>query len=136
MLPEAQFTEYVNRLKLSPAAEALIRQIRTSPPVRRVGTGTHNVAVYYASEKMGQTIQAESHTNEFHWVYHYEFSKDVMEYWCQPSVLELRQKIGAESWLTIIQPSARLQVIQRIGTNARSSFPENHLAVCGFVRGK
>jgi hypothetical protein len=90
MLTEAEFTEYVNRVKLSPLAEALIRRIRTSPPVRRVGTGAHNVAVYYASEKMGQTIQAESHTNEFRWVYHYEFSKDVVEYWCQPSVLELR----------------------------------------------
>ena len=39
---------------------------------------------------MGRTIQAESHTNEFHWVLKYEHSADVVELWCQPSVLDLR----------------------------------------------
>ena len=90
MMTDIDFSVWCKALDLSPAAKALIHTIRTSEPVRRVSGGAHNVCVYYPSQKMGRTIQAESHTNEFHWVLHYELNEDVLEYWCQPSVLDLK----------------------------------------------
>jgi hypothetical protein len=58
MLTEDQLSKYVKILKLSPAAVALLRRIRTSPPVRPVA-GPDNSDAYYRDEKIGQSNQDE-----------------------------------------------------------------------------
>ena len=59
-------------------------------PVRRVGGGSHNVVVRFPSRKMGVTIQAESRTVEFAYVYLCEHSPKVILFLCQPCRLPVR----------------------------------------------
>jgi len=61
MLDQAQLKEWARKLNLSEQAESVIYQIRSSPPARRVGGGAGNVCGRYPSQKMGVTIQFESH---------------------------------------------------------------------------
>ena len=59
-------------------------------PVRRVGGGSHNVVVRFASRKMGVVIQAESRTVEFAFVYLCEHSPKVTLYLCQPCEIHVK----------------------------------------------
>jgi putative transposase len=73
------------RLGLSSQAQAVLGQIRSSPPSRRVGSGGKNVPVRYPSRKMGLVIQAESRTVEFAGAYEMEHDPTILEFWDQPS---------------------------------------------------
>jgi putative transposase len=77
------------QLRLSNQAQAVLSNIRSSPPSRRVGGGGRNVPVRYTSRKMGVTIQAESHKNEFAGVYEMEHDPAVLEYYDQPPSITL-----------------------------------------------
>jgi hypothetical protein len=65
MLTSDELSLLCQRLELSGQARAVLANIRSSPPSRRVGSGGKNVPVRYQSRKMGLTIQAESRTVEF-----------------------------------------------------------------------
>jgi putative transposase len=89
-LGEDEFKCYCQSLRFSETAQALIEQIRQSPPGRRVRSRAGNVCVRYPSRKMGAVIQAESHRVEFAGVLEYEFTAGVLEYYDQPPSIQLR----------------------------------------------
>ncbi|MEL7006065.1 MAG: heteromeric transposase endonuclease subunit TnsA, partial [Bacteroidota bacterium] len=67
----------------------LIENIRSSPPSRRVQGGRGNVSGNYPSQKMGVTIQFESHKCELARIYELEHDADILEYYDQPPPIEL-----------------------------------------------
>ncbi len=89
MLRNQQFKEWCNQLGLSPKTCEIVQQIRVSEPIRRVGGGGNNVCGRYPSQKMGRTIQFESHKVELPAIEEYESSIDVLEYYDQPLKLTL-----------------------------------------------
>lgn len=89
MLNDVELEQWFYRLKLSDEAQAVIRQIRTSPPARSVRSFKGNVSGRFPSRKMGVTIQFESHKNELPFVYEYEHDDDVLEYYDQPPSIKL-----------------------------------------------
>ncbi len=60
MLTTEEFRAWCQRLQLPPETEALITNIRESPPVRKVRGHVNNVTGRYPSPKMGVSIQFES----------------------------------------------------------------------------
>ena len=60
MLTEEEFEQWCSQLQLPQSTRQLITQIRQAPPSRRVQGNYGNVC----GEKMGQTIQFESHRGE------------------------------------------------------------------------
>jgi transposase InsO family protein len=89
MLDQQQLEEWARKLNLSEQAENVIYQIRSSPPVRRVGGGAGNVCGRYPSQKMGVTIQFESHRHELAAIFELEHDSSVIEYYDQPSSIKL-----------------------------------------------
>jgi putative transposase len=89
MLTDREFDQWCGQRNLPIAAIGIIRDIRNSPPSRRVGGGRQNVPGSYPSRKMQCTLQFESHTVELPLVYQLELDEDVLEYYCQPSPIEL-----------------------------------------------
>jgi putative transposase len=89
MLDQQQLEEWVKKLDLTAQAENMIRQIRSSPPVRRVKSGAGNVCGRYPSRKMGVTIQFESHRNELAAIFELEHDCSVCEYYDQPPSIKL-----------------------------------------------
>lgn len=64
-------------------------QVRSQNPTRRVGGGRSNVSGRYPSQKMGVTIQFESHRVELPFVYEFEHDINVLEYYDQPPSIPL-----------------------------------------------
>jgi len=89
MLSNGQLTQLCHDLGLSEQAQAVIAEIRASPPSRRVRSAAGNVSVRYASWKMGVTIQAESHRNELAGIYEKEHDPATLEYYDQPPPIKL-----------------------------------------------
>ena len=89
MLDQQQLKEWARRLNLSEQAESIIYQIRSSPPARRVGGGVGNVCGRYPSQKMGVTIQFESHRHELAAIFELEHDSSVIEYYDQPPSIRL-----------------------------------------------
>lgn len=89
MLSDGELRELCQHLGLSKEARAVIDEVRSSPPTRRVRSGAGNVTVRYPSRKMGSTIQAESHRNEFAAVMEFECDPNVLEYYDQPPSIKL-----------------------------------------------
>jgi hypothetical protein len=92
MLSDQEFDSWYQCLHLSEATKAVIQQIRSREPVRRVGGGGRNVCGRYPSYKMGRTIQFESHKVELPAIEEYENDDDVLEYYDQPLHLTLSYK--------------------------------------------
>lgn len=89
MLCDGQLAQLCVDLGLSKEAQTIIAQVRASPPSRRVRGGGGNVHVRYPSQKMGVTIQAESHHNELAGVYEHEHDPETLEYYDQPPPIKL-----------------------------------------------
>lgn len=89
MLNETELSQLRQYLNLSPQAQQIIAEIRSSPPVRRVNSAAGNVSVRYPSRKMGVIIQAESHRNELAGVYEKEYDPETLEYYDQPPRIKL-----------------------------------------------
>ena len=70
-------------------ARAVIDQVRSSSPARRVRSGRGNVSGSYPSRKMGATIQFESHRVELAAVYEMEHDPGVLEFFDQPPSIKL-----------------------------------------------
>jgi len=94
VLNDDELNTYMERLGLSEEARQVIRAIRTSEPSRNVKSGKGNVASRFASEKIGLTIQAESHTVELAAVYDWEHDPDVLEFWDQPPRIKVSGERG------------------------------------------
>ena len=90
MLSDEEWLQLCERLGLSEQAQAVITEIRSSPPSRRVRSTAGNVSVRYPSRKMGVTIQAESHRNELAGIYEKEHDPETLEYYDQPPRIKLR----------------------------------------------
>ncbi len=84
MLTDDEFEQWCHRLHVSESAKQEIQSIRTCEPSRRVGGGKQNVSGRYPSQKMGVTIQFESHKVELPYIYQLEHVEDVLEYYDQP----------------------------------------------------
>lgn len=89
MLDNQGFNNWCREQHLSQAAQALIEEIRSTNPSRRVTGGRKNVCGSYPSKKMGVTIQFESHHNELARIYELEHDSCVLEYYDQPPAIEL-----------------------------------------------
>ena len=89
MLSETEFQQWCERLKISDEAKQEIQVIRSSEPSRKVGGGKRNVSGRYSSQKMGVTIQFESHKVELPFIYQLEHDDDVLEYYDQPPSFKL-----------------------------------------------
>lgn len=89
MLDDAELRAYCDRHNLSAAGCAYLARVRSSPPSRRVRSGSGNVTVRYPSRKMGCIIQAESHRNELAGIYEMEYDPTVLEYYDQPEPIQL-----------------------------------------------
>ncbi|MCC5619398.1 DDE-type integrase/transposase/recombinase [Nostoc sp. CHAB 5836] len=90
MLTEEEFDQWCGQKRLTQSTRSLIAQIRQIPPSRRVQGNYGNVCGNYCSEKMGQTIQFESHRGELaHIIDQLEHNREVLEYYDQPPPLEL-----------------------------------------------
>jgi putative transposase len=92
MMTEFEFEEWCRTMRLPPAGEALVRNIREAEPARRVQSRRSNVVVRYPSKKMASVIQAESHTVELPLVYILEHSSGVLEFYDQPCQIRLSYK--------------------------------------------
>jgi putative transposase len=113
MLTAAQHQQWCLHLHLSPQASEAVTRVRSSPPVRRVGSRATNVSGTYASRKMGYAIQFESHTVELWAVYTMEYDPQVLEYYSCPHI-SARALCGA-----------RLLDLQRLLRAARTEkFPD------------
>jgi putative transposase len=89
MLSENDFKRWYDILNLSTKTRQLIENIRSSEPSRLVSGRSSNVCGRYPSQKMGKTIQFESHRVEAPKIYELEQDENVLEYYDQPPPIKL-----------------------------------------------
>src|SRR6202011_4783695 len=89
MLSPEALESWYKEIGVLPCARALVDQIRTSDPARRVGGGRSNVSGRYPSRKMGVTIQFESHRVELAGIYEMEHDAEVLEFYDQAIQIKL-----------------------------------------------
>lgn len=92
MLDSNALNQWFEKLQFSQPARSLIEMIRTTSPSRNVCGGRSNVCGRYPSKKMRHTVQFESHRNELAFIYEYEHDENVLEYYDQPSPIQLIYK--------------------------------------------
>jgi len=92
MLTTEEFHAWCQRLHLAEDTVAMLRTIRSSPPVRKVRGRASNVAGRYPSPKMQRAIQFESQHVELWAIYAMERDEHVLEYYDQPMRLPLRYR--------------------------------------------
>ena len=92
MLNSREFDDWCHRLHISDELRSVIEEIRSSEPVRRVRSNGVNVCGRYSSQKMGRTLQFESHKVELPALEEYEEDSEVLEYYDQPYRLSLKVK--------------------------------------------
>ena len=101
MLNEEAFEVWCLQHHLSEQAKTVVQRIRSSPPSRLVRGAAGNVSGRYPSQKMGCTIQFESHTVELWAIYTMEHDPTVLEYYEQPTTVHLRYLSKAGRRLTV-----------------------------------
>ncbi len=89
MLTEQQLNDLLDKHGVTEEGRAIVKQIRSSQPSRRVGGGASNAACQYPSHKMGRTLQAESHTNELAALYVWDHDSITYEIYDQPPQIKL-----------------------------------------------
>ena len=102
MLNEAEFLLWYTRLGLTDKAQAIVAEVRSRHPTRRVGGGRSNVHGRYPSRKMGVTIQFESHRVELPFVYELEHDATVLEYYDQPPSIPLSYPAASGKRLSVM----------------------------------
>jgi hypothetical protein len=89
---------HTQSLNLPEPTRAIINQIRSSDPARRVRSIAGNVSAFYPSRKMKRTIQFESHRNELAAILEMEHDPDVIEFYDQPNSIKRRCKALRERY--------------------------------------
>lgn len=89
MMNHKEFHQWCVRAGLSKEAREFIMNIRSSEPARLVTGGGNSVIGHYPSQKMGRTLQFESHRCELSFIQVMERNSDVLEIWDQPTKLRL-----------------------------------------------
>lgn len=89
MLSADDLLAWFQRLDFAPETRAVVGDIRSANPTRRVGGGKSNVSGRYPSRKMGVSIQFESHRVELAGIYEMEHDVGVLEYFDQPPSIKL-----------------------------------------------
>lgn len=89
MLTADAFARWCIDVGLSTEARSTVAAIRGSRPSRRVNNRHRNVIGRFPSQKMGVTIQFESHTVELATIFELEHDSRVLEYYDQPPRLKL-----------------------------------------------
>jgi putative transposase len=89
MLSEDELEVWCLQHAHSEQAKAVIHQIRSAPPSRLVQGRAGNVSGRYPSQKMGCTIQFESHRGELAAIYQFEHDPAVLEFYDQPGAIKL-----------------------------------------------
>ncbi|MBW4509313.1 MAG: heteromeric transposase endonuclease subunit TnsA [Scytonematopsis contorta HA4267-MV1] len=93
MLSTSEFEAWCLQLNLNKDTQQIISHIRSSQPSRSVQGARSNVCGTYPSQKMGVTIQFESHRGELgHIIDFLEHGREVLEYYDQPTPIELIYK--------------------------------------------
>ncbi|MFW6264167.1 MAG: TnsA endonuclease N-terminal domain-containing protein, partial [Cyanobacteriota bacterium] len=85
-----EFENWCQSLHLPASTCEVINSIRNAPPSRRVQGRAKNVSGVYPSQKMGQTIQFESHTVELWAIYQMEHDAQVLEFYDQPEPFKIQ----------------------------------------------
>lgn len=85
MLSDQELQNLCESCGVSENGISWIKAIRNNPPARRVRSSKNSIPCRFPSIKMGQTIQAESHTVELSAIYLMEHDENVLEYWDQPN---------------------------------------------------
>ena len=80
----------LERQILPEAGRAFVREAFTSDPARRVGGGSRNTVVRFASRKMMSVIQCESRTVEYAFAARCEHDPNTRLFLCQPPPLSVR----------------------------------------------
>ncbi len=125
-LTDEEFSAWCQRNHIAPATEMYLQRIRSSPPARRVrGQGT-NVSGRYPSVKMGMTIQFESQRVELWAIYAMERDDDVLEYYDQPTRIQLHYR-SLRGHKTSPWHTPDFLVIRRNGAGFEEWKPENAL---------
>lgn len=89
MLSENDLKKWCDLLGYSHQTQNEIEIIRNSQPSRRVGSSKRSVCGRYPSQKMGVTIQFESHKVELPFIHQLEHDDNVLEYYDQPPPFKL-----------------------------------------------
>jgi len=90
MMTPAAFQQWCRALGLPPATCDLLATIRASQPIRRVTSRANNMSGTYPSDKMGVTVQFESHKVELWAILVMDRDPDVLEFYDQPHTFKLR----------------------------------------------
>jgi putative transposase len=125
MLTDEEFSAWCQRSKMSLEAEVAIQRIRSSPPARRVRGRASNMSGRYPSVKMGCSIQFESQV-EFLAIYAMERDDDVLEYYDQPTRIQLHYH-SLSGHKTSPWHTPDFLVIRRNGAGFEEWKPENAL---------
>jgi putative transposase len=102
MLNPEEFRQWCYRLGLSRAAISAVETIRNAEPSRRVGSRGRSVAGRFPSDKMGRTVQFESHTVELAGIWQYEHDPHVLEFYDQPVPIKLNYASAAGRPLGVV----------------------------------
>jgi len=99
---DGQSPRGAHRINLSQKTRQLIENIRSSEPSRSVNGRGNNVCGRYPSQKMGKTIQFESHRVEAPKIYELEQDENVLEYYDQPPPIKLNYQGKNDKKLGVI----------------------------------
>jgi putative transposase len=125
MLTDEEFSIWCQRNHILSATEMYLQRIRSSEPVRRVRGRASNVSGRYPSVKMGCSIQFESQV-EFLAIYAMERDDDVLEYYDQPTRIQLHYR-SLRGQKTSPWHTPDFLVIRRNGAGFEEWKPENAL---------
>jgi putative transposase len=90
MMNPVELDAYFTRIGLPQAGRRLVEKARRESPVREVQSRLGNVLSHYPSRKMQRVVVPESLHVEFPAFIQYEHDPDVLEYYPQPVMLDLR----------------------------------------------
>jgi putative transposase len=98
-----------------PAGQKLIEEARRRAPVRKVRSNSNNVITRFASRKMERLVDTESRTVEYPAVIMYEHDAEILEYYAQPTALDLKWKGPNDSRPSRIQHTPDFLLIRKDG---------------------
>jgi putative transposase len=81
--------QWLHQFAFCEQAKKAIAHIRSSPPSRLVQSSAGNVSGRYPSQKMGVSIQFESHRGELAFIYQLEHDPAIFEFYDQPGSIKL-----------------------------------------------